>query len=142
MGAVYLVFAWVFQISTADPADVTRRTHQVNLQQSCALEHPGDKTPFDECKKKGDEVIASLLGATAVLILGPGEAKGEFAKHIKSKKLGGVTIELETVDKMTDRQVAAKVSEHFTPAPASKSAAPKKAAHQSVSAKRPTKAGK
>ena len=50
---------------------------------------------------------------TAILILGPGEAKGEFLKRIKSKKLRGVTVELETADKMTDRQIAAKVGQHF-----------------------------
>ena len=79
-------------------------------------------------KKFFEEVFAGLHGATAVLILGPGEAKGEFDKHIKSKKLRGLTVELETTDKMTDRQLAAKVSEHFTNAPASRFAAPKKAA--------------
>jgi hypothetical protein len=62
------------------------------------------------------------------LILGPGEAKGEFNKRIKSKKLRGVTVELETADKMTDRQLAAKVREHFATASASKSVDPKKTA--------------
>ena len=33
-----------------------------------------------------DDVIASIRGADSLLILGPGEAKGEFSKHIKSKK--------------------------------------------------------
>ena len=77
-------------------------------------------------KKFYEEVFAGLHGATAVLILGPGEAKGEFDKHIKSKKLRGLTVELETTDKMTDRQLAAKVGEHFTNAPASKSGPAKK----------------
>lgn len=71
-----------------------------------------------------DEVIARLRGAEAILILGPGEAKGEFIKRIQSKKLGGV-IQVETADKMTDRQVAAKVSEHFATSSATKSASPK-----------------
>jgi len=49
-----------------------------------------------------DEVIAGIGGAEAILILGPGEAKGEFSKRIKSKKLRGGIVELETTDKMTD----------------------------------------
>jgi hypothetical protein len=69
-----------------------------------------------------DEVIARLRGAEAILILGPGEAKGEFMKRMNSKKLGGV-IEVEAADKMTDRQVAAKVSEHFGTASATRSSA-------------------
>jgi hypothetical protein len=80
-----------------------------------------------------DEVIARLRGAEAILILGPGEAKGEFVKRINSKKLGGV-IEVETTDKMSDRQVAAKVSEHFAMAPATNSASP------ATNAKKATKA--
>ena len=72
-----------------------------------------------------NDVLASIRGADSLLILGPGEAKGEFSKHIKAKKLRGLTVELETTDKMTDRQIAAKVSAHFTKAPAKKSVAPK-----------------
>jgi hypothetical protein len=82
-----------------------------------------------ENERKGyyDDVIASIRGAGAVVILGPGEAKGELQKHIKAKKLRGLTVELETTDKMTDRQLAAKVSKHFAPALASKGSASKKA---------------
>jgi hypothetical protein len=39
----------------------------------------------------------------------PGEAKGEIKKRLESKELGGRIIGVETVDKMTDRQIAAKV---------------------------------
>ena len=34
-----------------------------------------------------DDVIASLRGAAALLILGPGEAKGELCKHIKTQEV-------------------------------------------------------
>src|SRR5437870_10158064 len=46
-----------------------------------------------------DEVIACLRGAEGILVLGPGEAKGEFSKRIKSKKLRGCILDLETTDK-------------------------------------------
>ncbi|HVC92155.1 MAG TPA: hypothetical protein VND64_00615 [Pirellulales bacterium] len=65
-----------------------------------------------------DAVIASLGEPEAILILGPGEAKGELKKRIKNKKLRGFVAELETDDKMTDRQIAAKVREHFLSGPA------------------------
>ena len=60
-----------------------------------------------------DEVIGSLRNAEAILIMGPGEAKGELKKRIERNNLTGRLIEVETVDKMTDRQIVAKVREHF-----------------------------
>jgi len=82
-----------------------------------------------------DDVIASMREAEAILILGPGEAKGEFLKRLKSKKLRGVTVDLETVDKMTDRQIAAKVALHFATPKVNKSVPPRKTAK-----KKPTQA--
>jgi hypothetical protein len=75
-----------------------------------------------------DDVIAAMRGAKAILVLGPGEAKGEFLKRLQSKKLRGVDVELETVDKMTDRQIAAKVGKHFAAPKANKSDTRKKTA--------------
>jgi len=95
----------------------------------------------DERKKVFEEVLACTRGADSLLILGPGEAKGEFNKHIQAKKLCGLMVEMETTDKMTDRQVAAKVGEHFTKIPASNSVAPKGAA-QSRSGKRTKRTGR
>ncbi|MEX2288276.1 MAG: hypothetical protein WD648_14370 [Planctomycetaceae bacterium] len=88
-----------------------------------------------------DEVIACVRGAEAILILGPGEAKGEFLKRLKSKKFRGSIAELETSDQMTDRQIAAKVSRHFAATAASKSVTPKKTA-KATSGKRKKKSGK
>lgn len=60
-----------------------------------------------------DDVLKALQGANPLLILGPGEAKGEFQKRLQSKKFPARLVEIETADKMTDRQVAAKVREHY-----------------------------
>ena len=60
-----------------------------------------------------DAVIAAIGDAEAILIFGPGEAKGELKKRLKRNNLGGRIIGIETVDKMTDRQIAAKVRQHF-----------------------------
>jgi hypothetical protein len=60
-----------------------------------------------------DAVIASIGGAESILIFGPGEAKGELKKRLQRKNLGGRIAVLETVDKMTDRQIAVKVRQHF-----------------------------
>ncbi len=60
-----------------------------------------------------DAVIACIRDAESILIFGPGEAKGELKKRLDKNKLGGRIVGIETVDKMTDRQVAAKVKQYF-----------------------------
>jgi hypothetical protein len=60
-----------------------------------------------------DAVIASIRDAEAVLIFGPGDAKGELKKRLKKNNLSGRVAGIETVDRMTDRQIAAKVRKYF-----------------------------
>ncbi|MBI3898902.1 MAG: hypothetical protein HY308_11475 [Gammaproteobacteria bacterium] len=60
-----------------------------------------------------DEVIAKLHDADSVLIFGPGLAKGEFERRLDRNKIRGQIEEVEAVDKMTPRQIAAKVRHHF-----------------------------
>ncbi len=61
-----------------------------------------------------DAVIASARGAESILIFGPGEAKGELQRRLTHDKTGGRIVGIETHDKMTDRQIAAKVWQHFS----------------------------
>ena len=60
-----------------------------------------------------DEVIAVIRDADAIQIFGPGEAKGELEKRLEHEGLKGRIVDIETADKMTDRQIAAKVRQHF-----------------------------
>jgi hypothetical protein len=60
-----------------------------------------------------EAVIASLRDAESILIFGPGEAKGELKKRLEKSNLGGRIVGVETSDKMTDRQIAAKVRQYF-----------------------------
>jgi len=60
-----------------------------------------------------DAVIASIGDAEAILIFGPGDAKGELQKRLKRSNLAGRIVDIQTVDKMTDRQIAAKVRQYF-----------------------------
>jgi len=64
-----------------------------------------------------EAVIACLRDAESILIFGPGEAKGELKKRLEKSKLGGRIVGVETVDKMTDRQIAAKVRQYFAEEP-------------------------
>ncbi len=60
-----------------------------------------------------DRVIERLHDARSLLIFGPGEAKLELKKFLESRKLGESIVGLETADKMTDGQIAAKVRQRF-----------------------------
>jgi hypothetical protein len=60
-----------------------------------------------------DEVIAVIRGADSIQIFGPGEAKGELEKRLEREGLKTHIFAIETVDKMTDRQISAKVRQHL-----------------------------
>jgi hypothetical protein len=60
-----------------------------------------------------DAVIACVRDAESILIFGPGQAKDELKERLEGNNLGGRVVGIETVDKMTDRQIAAKVRKHF-----------------------------
>jgi stalled ribosome rescue protein Dom34 len=60
-----------------------------------------------------NEVISCIRDAESILIFGPGEAKGELKKHLEREGLGGSIIGVETVDEMTDPQIAAKARQYF-----------------------------
>jgi hypothetical protein len=60
-----------------------------------------------------DAVIACIRNAESILIFGPGEAKGELKKRLERNRLGGRIVGIETIDKMTDRQITAKVRQYF-----------------------------
>ena len=60
-----------------------------------------------------NEVISCIRDAESILIFGPGEAKGELKKHLEREGLGGNIIGIETVDEMTDPQIAAKARQYF-----------------------------
>jgi hypothetical protein len=60
-----------------------------------------------------DAVIAKATAADALFIFGPGEAKRELKRRFEQKNLGFRVAGIEAADKLTDRQIAAKVREYF-----------------------------
>ena len=60
-----------------------------------------------------DAVISSLGDAESVLIFGPGQAKDELRERLQGSNRNGLAIEMETVDKMTEPQIAAKIHQYF-----------------------------
>ncbi|MGO9203445.1 MAG: hypothetical protein ACLQM8_23225 [Limisphaerales bacterium] len=67
-----------------------------------------------------DEVISCLRPAEAIMVFGPGEAKGELRKRIERNKLDLRITCFETSDKMTERQILQKVRRHYSPADAAR----------------------
>jgi len=72
-----------------------------------------DNQFFEHLNKFYGRVIGLIRGADSVLIFGPGEAKSELKKRMAREKNCVRNLRIETADKMTDRQIAAKVRKHF-----------------------------
>ena len=72
-----------------------------------------DKKYFQQVNKYYSQVLLHLHRAENVLIFGPGEAKRELQKRIVRAKLPVRVVGIETADKMTQRQIAARVRKYF-----------------------------
>jgi hypothetical protein len=72
-----------------------------------------DRRFDDHLSRYYGQVIACIHEADSILIFGPGEAKGELQKQLEGQALGERIVGIETTDKMTDDQIAAKVRKHF-----------------------------
>ena len=60
------------------------------------------------------EIIRKVQDANEILIFGPGEAKTEIKKELqKSRELVQKKLSVEPADKMTERQIAARVKKFF-----------------------------
>ena len=80
------------------------------------------QVPADDSRQKAfsnylnsyyDEVISSLDDAESVLIIGPGEAKGELKKRMEENESVYHIAGVETADKMTDSQLIKHVRDFF-----------------------------
>jgi hypothetical protein len=60
-----------------------------------------------------NEVVSCIREAESILILGPGEAKGELKKRLEKDNLSRRIVGIKTSDKMTDKQIVAVVRGHF-----------------------------
>lgn len=112
----------VFAASTADAAEETKRMqsgmekhvrYSGRAASEGVAEDQRDRKYATNLDQYYDDVIAQLHDAKAILVFGPGEAKGEFKKRLEHKGLGERIVGVETSDKMTDNQIVAKVREHY-----------------------------
>lgn len=89
---------------------------------SNAVKQHAVEMPADDLRQKEftehlahyyDAIIAHLSEAGAIVIFGPGEAKGELKKRFEARKSETRSIAVETTDNMTQPQVAARVRRHY-----------------------------
>jgi hypothetical protein len=73
----------------------------------------GDKESTRHMNEYYDEVLSCIRGADSILIFGPGEAKLELKRRLENKGLHGRIVGIETVFKMTDNEIVAKVRQRF-----------------------------
>ncbi len=94
-------------------SDMEKHIRYSDSPQEDSAEDQRDKRFTGHLNKYYDDIISCIRDAEAILIFGPGEAKGELEKRLESEALSGRIVGIETVDKMTDRQIAAKVRQYF-----------------------------
>jgi hypothetical protein len=60
-----------------------------------------------------DGVVSMLRNADMIWIFGPGKVKLELKKCLERVDLGGRIVSVDAVNKMTNRQIIAKVRQHY-----------------------------
>lgn len=89
-----------------------RYSSGTHVQEDVA-EDQQDKRFNGHLNKYYEEVAGRLRDAAAILILGPGEAKGELHKLLIHQGQGELVVGVQAADKMTDNQLAVLVRQHF-----------------------------
>lgn len=90
-----------------------QNAHEADESHNHTSEDGRDRRFNDQLDRYYDEVISFLRDATAILILGPGEAKGELQKRLDGHGLGDRIGAVKTTDKMTDNEIGAEVRRYF-----------------------------
>jgi hypothetical protein len=67
-----------------------------------------------------NKLITSIRDAESIHILCPGEARDELKAHLERNDRGERMVGTETVEKMTDRQISAKVRKYCADQPSGK----------------------
>jgi stalled ribosome rescue protein Dom34 len=95
-------------------SDMEKHVRYSGAAQEDSAEDQRDTRFTGHLNKYYDQVISCIRDAESILIFGPGEAKVELKKRLEEESLAGRVVGIQTVDKMTDRQIAARVRRHFS----------------------------
>jgi len=94
-------------------SDMEKHVRYSGAAQEDSAEDQRDRRFTGHLNKYYDQVIGCIRDADSILLLGPGEAKIELEERLRKEALHERVVGIETVDKMTDRQVAARVRRRF-----------------------------
>jgi len=94
-------------------SDMEKHVRYSGAAQEDSAEDQRDRRFTGHLNQYYDQVIGCIRDADSILILGPGEAKIELEERLGKEGLRGRIVGIETADKMTDRQVAARVRQRF-----------------------------
>ena len=89
------------------------RSNSRNSSQGSTSEDMRDRKFDNHLSQYYKEIISMIRDAESIWIFGPGEAKGELLNSLKNEGLEGLVVGIETEDKMTDNQIAAKIRDHY-----------------------------
>ncbi len=84
-------------------------TKEPNISPMSTAEDVSERKFVNHLSGYYDGVVSLLRNADMIWIFGPGEAKVELKKRLEREDMGGRIVSIDTVDKMTDRQITAKV---------------------------------
>lgn len=89
------------------------RSKAPSTTQMATAEDMRDRQFSDHLGRYYEGIVSLIKDADSIWIIGPGEAKIELENRLKRDEMGGRIVGIETVDKLTDRQIAEKVRQHF-----------------------------
>jgi hypothetical protein len=109
-------------VTVVGEKDATIQIHS-NIEKHVQFSGDSLKVPLDEGDQNTaltsclsayyDGVVSILRNADSIWIFGPGVAKGELEKHLQHDQLNSRIIGIETVEKMTDQKITAKVRDYY-----------------------------
>lgn len=94
-------------------SNVDKGERSSSKSQGSTAEDVRDRKFGDHLGRYYEGIVSIIRDADSIWIFGPGEAKVELESLLKNNDLGAKILGVETVDKMTDPQIAAKVRDQF-----------------------------
>lgn len=113
--AVIVSLAGGAEKTTRVVPDMEKHVRFSGAAHEASAEDQRDRRFAGRLQKYYGRVVSQIRDADAILIFGPGEAKGELRARLESEALGGRVTGVEGADKMTDRELAERVRRHFSP---------------------------
>jgi hypothetical protein len=111
--AVIVILAGENDVIRQVTSNIEKHVRYSGAAQEASGEDQRDRRFTSHLDNYYDDVIICIRHADSILILGPGEAKTELDHRLASAALHQRVVGIATVDKMTDRQIAARVRQRF-----------------------------